>query len=85
MSKKPKRPSVGERIAAKVDVEWGYSGEGAAQVREDDARRIDAEIRRAVREAWAHSDRHLACRIGGQRIEASNAKEAIEQKYGVTL
>jgi len=82
MSKKPKRPSVVDRLAARLYPEGTIDH---AMQRKRFVKVVGPAIRLAVAAGWMYSDRYLACRIAGDKLEADKAREFIQTKYGVRL
>lgn len=77
MSKR-RKASVGERITADIRVA-DPTTLGIA------ARRIDAAIKRAVKEAFAQGACHDSRARKGQKWHSNHHKELMENKYGVKL
>jgi len=73
-----KKATAGERIASKEMRMVHTTDAGRAAL----ARKIDAAIRRAVKEAWSSAQKARDDAFWG---EWSGAKEQIEQKYRVKL
>lgn len=79
------RATVGERIAAGVrataNVRTWLDGCGEKVL----ARRIDAAVKRAVREAWSHGREGIIASINGRPDLSLEERQFIETKYGVKL